>query len=477
MAVKPSDFFVGVIDFFAVLLPGAIIVAIGYPHIPSFVFGPEGILRPIEGSTPQWIAFVVGAYLAGHLLAPISAALDATIYDSLRRVFVPPESDKAFVSAEAIRDETIKGRDAGINAFQWAHATLRLRAPAALVEIERLEADSKFFRSLCAALFGLLLIFLRPGATQPSCGETRGLMCAGWITFIGALLIPVLLAANGIRLKVKERKEQLEKAREREEERAAAEAAAEDPATRKTAAEKAAHAEAARKKAEIKVARKKAADVVKRRDAQRTCIIFGALIVGITAGIIREHNWQSLVLLALSLLCLNRYAERRWKSTKAAYQFVLVVAHPLRPARRSTTPARVGRVLQAGAIAVAPGAIPRLLLVRPLAGNDEWIFPKGHIEPGETPADAAKRELREEAGVIGRPLGRVGQSHFVSKHERVAVTYYLMQALRREAIHESREQRWCTVGEALALLTHPDAKRLVLRIIPLLDAGLLRERV
>jgi 8-oxo-dGTP pyrophosphatase MutT (NUDIX family) len=40
------------------------------------------------------------------------------------------------------------------------------------------------------------------------------------------------------------------------------------------------------------------------------------------------------------------------------------------------------------------------LLVRTKDG-DKWTFPKGHVEQGETPADAAAREAREEAGVSG----------------------------------------------------------------------------
>jgi 8-oxo-dGTP pyrophosphatase MutT (NUDIX family) len=39
-------------------------------------------------------------------------------------------------------------------------------------------------------------------------------------------------------------------------------------------------------------------------------------------------------------------------------------------------------------------------LVRTKAGR--WTFPKGHIEPGEAPWQAAQREALEEAGVRGR---------------------------------------------------------------------------
>ncbi len=37
--------------------------------------------------------------------------------------------------------------------------------------------------------------------------------------------------------------------------------------------------------------------------------------------------------------------------------------------------------------------------------NGAWLFPKGHIDPGETPETAARREVMEEAGLEARILG------------------------------------------------------------------------
>ena len=49
----------------------------------------------------------------------------------------------------------------------------------------------------------------------------------------------------------------------------------------------------------------------------------------------------------------------------------------------------------AGLLIVAPG--PRYLLLR-RNDRDEWESPGGHIEAGETPEQAARRESLEEIG-------------------------------------------------------------------------------
>src|SRR4051812_10521593 len=49
--------------------------------------------------------------------------------------------------------------ESSINAVQWCRARLSKEHPAALVDVHRFEADSKFFRSFVVVLFGLAIYF------------------------------------------------------------------------------------------------------------------------------------------------------------------------------------------------------------------------------------------------------------------------------------------------------------------------------
>ena len=75
-------------------------------------------------------------------------------------------------------------------------------------------------------------------------------------------------------------------------------------------------------------------------------------------------------------------------------------------------------IRQSGAIVVRlDQEEPRVLLVTAKRNPDRWIFPKGHVEKNETAEEAALREAREEAGVIGK-VRRAGGSSGVSFSRR-----------------------------------------------------------
>src|SRR5881397_3148692 len=75
------------------------------------------------------------------------------------------------------------------------------------------------------------------------------------------------------------------------------------------------------------------------------------------------------------------------------------IPHWLRGGRMRRKQRRAQRETSAGGVVFrrGPGREPRFLLIRDSYRN--WGFPKGHLEPGEPPADAARREVAEETGL------------------------------------------------------------------------------
>ncbi len=80
-------------------------------------------------------------------------------------------------------------------------------------------------------------------------------------------------------------------------------------------------------------------------------------------------------------------------------------------------------VPQAGGVVLLDG---RVVLRRTQAG--EWVFCKGHIEPGETAEQAARREVEEELGLLAEVREPLGVVEFVLGDELRRVQMYVMVA-------------------------------------------------
>jgi 8-oxo-dGTP pyrophosphatase MutT (NUDIX family) len=124
-------------------------------------------------------------------------------------------------------------------------------------------------------------------------------------------------------------------------------------------------------------------------------------------------------------------------------------------------------VPQAGGIVVRDdGGRLSILLVRAKKDPSLWIFPKGHIEPGETADAAALREVQEEAGVTGDLVGPVGEPlEFQSGREYVRVQYFLIRARSESAETDGREKQWFEASAALDALRFDNARALLRQVV------------
>jgi len=121
------------------------------------------------------------------------------------------------------------------------------------------------------------------------------------------------------------------------------------------------------------------------------------------------------------------------------------------------------RILEAGGIVLFKGGV---VLRRTRDGH--WIFPKGHIERGESPQEAAVREVAEETGLRAEVVREAGQVSYRLGGRNYLVYLFLMRA--REELpswreHEGVDAFLLAPREALRRLSFPDYKEVLARAL------------
>jgi len=105
-------------------------------------------------------------------------------------------------------------------------------------------------------------------------------------------------------------------------------------------------------------------------------------------------------------------------------------------------------------------------------GSKVLALPKGHPEKGESPSDAALREVREEAGVVARlvePLGDV-RYRYTREGRRIAkvVRFFLLAYVSGEVEDhdfEVEHARWMALQDAARELTYPGEREMAARAL------------
>lgn len=102
--------------------------------------------------------------------------------------------------------------------------------------------------------------------------------------------------------------------------------------------------------------------------------------------------------------------------------------------------------------------------------GNSWSLPKGHVEDGESPLMAAKREINEESGIselsLVKELGTYerhkiarGGGEDPSEKKRITMFLFTTRQMDLQPIDpDNPEARWVSFDDAVLLLTHPKDK-------------------
>jgi 8-oxo-dGTP pyrophosphatase MutT (NUDIX family) len=121
------------------------------------------------------------------------------------------------------------------------------------------------------------------------------------------------------------------------------------------------------------------------------------------------------------------------------------------------------RIEQAGAVVFRRKSRGiRFLVISSRRTSGRWLFPKGHVDEGETASEAALREASEEAGVAGAVIKRLSPAlEYRYRHEHYRVRYFLVEWTGDTAAEEDRQCLWLTPEQAQATLSDASARKLV----------------
>ena len=116
-----------------------------------------------------------------------------------------------------------------------------------------------------------------------------------------------------------------------------------------------------------------------------------------------------------------------------------------------------------------------------VAPSGRWQLPKGLIDAGETPEQAAGREVREEAGIETELLEKIKTIEYwyfgEHKNERARfhklVHFYLMKYSSGDVAdhdHEVIEARWVEANDAIKMLAFSAERKIVEAAIKLINS-------
>lgn len=155
MSFQPSNFSIGLTDFFTILLPGAVVTAVlgRWQGLIDFL---EGHVLPDTMADEGWFGvFLFGAFFIGYALNIISSIAEdkyKTRFDNVRERLFGKTKEPIKQKVAEWKNKYTEMDDNTFGKYSWSEARLQAEYPTLSSTVELYQAHSKFFRSMVIVL-------------------------------------------------------------------------------------------------------------------------------------------------------------------------------------------------------------------------------------------------------------------------------------------------------------------------------------